>query len=268
MTKRWESRLLAGCFSSVVALGAASCAVSPETSETISAPTGTPQSVQVSISSGQLRGMSAVAHAARQAEAYGAAAGHGVGLCNQGDSYEKNDKRQDASDLPYSYVSYSPPYCEDYEWCDDNGCYTEHWCEDEYSSAYAKVDAATICKNDDDWYLLATEDLPFNVGYLGVRAFAAGASYCGFEDDGNGDTSGYDPPSGPENTLVLDVYNAQTLALVATSTSPVGRVWMNLHGAATLSHDLYFHFHGPKEAKYDYKFYLSPQTTEFEDECE
>jgi hypothetical protein len=97
---------------------------------------------------------------------------------------------------------------------------------------------------------------------------AAGASHCPAYDDGDGYIYGYNPPAGPENTLTVEVYNAQTLALVATSTSPIGRVWMNLGNPANLSHDLYIRFRGPKEAEYNYRFSLTPQTDWFEDECE
>ncbi len=266
MTNRWQARLVAGWMLGAVGLGTGACAA-PEEGTLAEAPEMTQsaaQQVEVSVSSRGAR--PSPAQLARQLEAQSVVGG-GNGVCNQNDGWEKNDKQADASTLGYEYVWKNEPDCWDWEWCDENGCHTQTECY-EASYAFTSVDGASICKNDEDWYFLPTASLPFSVGYLRFRAFAAGASYCPPYDYGDGDTYGYNPPAGPENTLTVEVYNAQTLALVATSTSPVGRVWMDLGDAAKLSHDLYFRFRGPKEAEYSYNFSLGPQTDGFEDECE
>jgi len=265
MNNRWQARLLAGCVLGALGLGMGACAVSPEEgAEPAEATASAQQKIEVGVSS--RHGMREAANWSKQIEAKRTGKVGVVSGCDQ-DAWEKNDKSEDASELAYHGIWDSDPECYDWEWCDDTGCHTETYCA-EYSSAHTSVDGATICKNDEDWYFLPTASLPFTVGYLGLRAMAAGASHCPFYDYGDGDSWGYDPPAGPENTLTVEVYNAQTLALVATSTSPIGRVWMNLGNPANLSHDLYIRFRGPKEAEYSYRFSLSPQTDWFEDECE
>ena len=267
MTNRWQTRFSAVCVLGLMGLGAGACAA-PEEGTFAEAPEetqGAAQEVQFSVSSRSAR--RTPAELGRELEERSIVGG-GHGTCNQNDPWEKNNKRATASTLGYQYIWDSEPECWDWEWCDENGCHTETECY-EASSAYTSVDNATICKKDEDWYFLPTASLPFPVSYLRLRAFAAGASYCPFYDYGNGEgTYGYDPPAAPENTLTVEVYSAQTLALVASSTSPIGRVWMDLGNTANLSNDLYFRFRGPKEANYSYHFSLGPQTDWFEDECE
>ena len=267
MSKHWRLGFTAAWFLGLVAVGATSCAVAPPEPESNSAPAGAVQPREAALSASSRHGMGALARAVQAAEGTSLYTAPSIGVCNQADLNEDNDEVGDSTSLSYASVWDNPPECWEWENCDETSCWPEQEC-DEYSSAWTGMVQGTICKNDEDWFLLQTASLPFTVAYVGLRAMAAGASHCPFYDYGDGDTSGYDPPESPENTLKVEVYKATTLELVASSTSSVGRVWMNLGGADNLSHDLYLRFRGPEEAKYSYHFSVSPQTDWFEDECE
>ncbi|MDC3955286.1 hypothetical protein [Polyangium jinanense] len=183
-------------------------------------------------------------------------AGPGVGVCNQSDPYEKNNKQATATGLNYSWI-YFEPANPDYWWSVDTG------------GAYTGA-SASICKNDEDWYFVSTSNLPYAPGWLSIRAKAAGASHCPmqvYEEDGETWTSGYDPPAGPENTIQIDVYSAGTLQLVASAQSNIGRIFLDTYNGP-LDQDLYLRVHGPKEAHYGYELSVAVQTDAFEDECE
>ena len=269
MSKHWSSRLTAAWFLGLVAAGAASCAVAPPEPERLSALADAAQpSEEATLSASSRQGMGALARRVQAADGTALHTPRGVGMCNQADPNEHNDHAGDSTDVPYVSVSYNPPECWEGEMCDETSCWTEQYCEG-YGSAWTGSVEGTICKNDEDWFLLPTESLPFDVSLVLLRAMAAGASYCPFTD--YGEPHGYDPPASPDNTLQVEVYNATTLELVGSSSSSIGRVWMNLEdldGVGNLNHDLYLRFRGPKEAKYSYHFSLSAYNGGSEDECE
>jgi hypothetical protein len=181
----------------------------------------------------------------------------GVGVCNQADPYEKNNKRSKATELAYNGIYFEPADPE-YSWSEDIG------------SAYTIV-SASICKKDQDWYFVSTSDLPYTPGWLSIRAQAAGASHCAMmevsEEGGETYTVGYDPPAGPQNTIQIDVYSAGTLQLLASAQSNIGRIFLDTYNGP-LDQDLYLRVHGPKEAHYGYNLSVVVQTDAFEDECE
>jgi hypothetical protein len=263
MSDRWKSRILAACALSFIAASAGACAVAPEDPSAAPMPAA---SHSMSIAPRQSRSTNP---AARTISEKKAPASNVVAACTLNDPHETNDAVADATALTLGSVYYAPGDCWDEEVCNNDGsaCWLQQFCDQAIGYASTQADAA-LCNGDEDWYFVPTEALPFDVGYVRFRAFAAGASYCPFHDYGDGDTYGYDPPSAPENTLTVEVYNASTLALVASSTSTIGRVWMDLGGPENLSHDLYFRFLGPQQAQYTYNFSIGPQTDWFEDECE
>ncbi|MDI1447929.1 hypothetical protein [Polyangium sp. 6x1] len=171
----------------------------------------------------------------------------GVGVCNQADPYEKNNRLWSATELAYYDV----------------------YAGSGWGAAYTSA-TAFICKKDQDWYFMSTSDLPFMPGWLSIRAQAAGASYCPvyeYEEDGVTYTWGYDPPAGPESTIQIDVYSAGTLQLVASAQSNIGRIFLDTYDGP-MEQDLYLRVRGPKEAYYGYNLSVRVQTHAFEDECE
>ncbi|MDI3288488.1 hypothetical protein [Polyangium sp. 15x6] len=220
-----QKKFALSCSSVIIAASAAACSVSP-----------TPEDIEGVGSDALVAG--------------------GVGVCNQADPFEKNNKQSSATGLAYSYV-YFEPADPDYWWSVDTG------------GAYTSA-SASICKRDQDWYFVSTSDLPYTPGWLSIRAQAAGASHCPmyvYEEEGETYTWGYDPPAGPENTIQIDVYSAGTLQLVASAQSNIGRIFLDTYNGP-LDQDLYLRVHGPKEAHYGYSLSVAVQTDAFEDECE
>jgi hypothetical protein len=174
------------------------------------------------------------------------------------DPHEINDAAPQATSVGYEWVYFEAADPSD-PWSVDTG------------GADTPDIGASICAEDEDWYFLSTSNLPYTPGWLSIRAFAAGASHCPawseYDDQGTLYTHGYDPPSGPENTIRIEVYSAGTLQLVAATESSIGRIYLDTYNGP-LNQDLYLRVHGPPAANYSYHFYARVQTDAFEDECE
>jgi hypothetical protein len=170
------------------------------------------------------------------------------------DTHETNDDALEATSVEYANV-----YFEVTPWTT-------------YGSAYTGPVGGSICASDEDWFLLSTANLPYSPGWLSIRLLAADASHCpafieDYDENGQPIVFGYDPPSGPENTVQVDVYSAGTLGLIASNSSSIGRIFLDTFNGP-LNQDLYLRVHGPAAASYSYVLSVLVQDDAYEDECE
>jgi hypothetical protein len=117
-----------------------------------------------------------------------------------------------------------------------------------------------LCAGDEDWFAIQTAYGDSTV-LFSIRLVAAGAGVCGAGCDE------YVPPAGPENTVTAEVYNASTMALVASQTSAEGRVWIDAFGPE-FAENVLVRIYGPPVATYGYQFYSMVRSGYYEDECE
>jgi hypothetical protein len=117
-----------------------------------------------------------------------------------------------------------------------------------------------LCPSDEDWLAVQTDfgDSPV---LFSIRLQAAGAGYCG------AGCEEYVPPAGPENTVLVEVYDASTMALVASATNDQGRIWIDAFGPE-FAHNVLVRVHGPPQATYRYQLFLMVRSGYYEDECE
>ena len=128
-------------------------------------------------------------------------------------------------------------------------------------AAYFDIDAF-LCQGESDWYYASVEPLDYRFYGLFIDAFVEGASWCG---KGCGDPS---LPDAPENTMGVDVYDAQTLQLLTEQVVENGRI--NIGGAGPeYAKDLLIRVHGPSPvASYPYRLVVEIRGYDGEDECE
>jgi hypothetical protein len=134
------------------------------------------------------------------------------------------------------------------------------WGSSGYDSAWVSLNAS-LCSEESDWYRFPVGQLQYEYYALYLDVIVMGSSWCGQGCE--------DPflPAAPENTVTVEVYDAQSLTLLRTQTSAQGRVRIRGSGEA-YSRDLLVHIHGPQEAVYDYDLYTEIRGYEGEDECE
>jgi hypothetical protein len=168
----------------------------------------------------------------------GAATGGGGPSVCADDAYEANDASTSAAPLAYDHT--------------DDSLGPSAW--------FSKIDFV-LCQGDEDWYLLDTTSLGIEEVNWSLRVLASGAELCG------GGCEQYTPPSGPENTLIVEVYSAATMELLGAEESDHGRVWLDGGGAGS-ANDLLLRIYGPPEASYPYDMSFVAKSYEGEDECE
>lgn len=130
----------------------------------------------------------------------------------------------------------------------------------EWSSAWTVE--AFLCSEEYDWYFVEVEPLNYEFNALYIRATVEGSGWCG-ADCG-------DPflPSAPENTISVDVFDADTKMLLKGSISDKGRLYLNAFGEA-VSHNLLVRVSGPTPAAtYGYRLNVEIRGYDGEDECE
>jgi hypothetical protein len=104
--------------------------------------------------------------------------------------------------------------------------------------------------------------LTFDYYALFVDGIVQGSSWCGM---GCGDPW---LPAGPENSMAIEVYDAQSMQLLTQGSAQNGRVDINAAGDA-YSHDLLIHVFGPTPAAtYPYALTIEIRGYDGEDECE
>jgi hypothetical protein len=155
--------------------------------------------------------------------------------CEENDAWEANDSPNGASAVNWDYM-------------------------EEYGAAWT-IDAF-LCSEEEDWYYVAVEQLTYDYYGLFVRATVEGSGWCG-ADCG-------DPflPVAEENTIAVDVFDAQSKMLLIGSVSPKGRLYLTSGGVA-FSNDLLVRVSGPTPlASYGYQLNVEIRGYEGEDECE
>lgn len=159
----------------------------------------------------------------------------GMSGCAGNDSWEPNDVPEGATMIAWDSVS-------------------------EYA-AYFDIDAF-LCPGESDWYRAAVDPLDYRFYGLFVDGFVEGSSWCG---QGCGDPS---LPDAPENTMGVEVYDAQTLQLLNEQVVENGRI--NIGGAGpAYANDLLIRVHGPSPTvSYDYRLVVEIRGYDGEDECE
>ncbi|HLT40986.1 MAG TPA: hypothetical protein VK034_32135 [Enhygromyxa sp.] len=123
---------------------------------------------------------------------------------------------------------------------------------------------ASLCSGDHDWYLLPVAELGFDFHVVRIDGLVRGASWCGQFDGCDGEVL----PDAPENTLVVEVYDAASMVLLAADLATNGRVDVDGWGA-TFSKDLVIHVYGPSNvASYAYELHVDVRSRDSEDECQ
>jgi hypothetical protein len=126
---------------------------------------------------------------------------------------------------------------------------------------YGFTDAAK-CSGNDDWYLIETsqsDSVPAN-RTVRVRLHAAGANICG-------KLCGFVPPPGPQYTVTVEIFDAKTMAPLASKTSNIGVVRMDGTGPQ-FANDVLIRVSGPPQAVYAYQVTWVVNNGEAGDECE
>lgn len=121
---------------------------------------------------------------------------------------------------------------------------------------------ASLCAGESDWYRFEVDDLMYGIHQLRIHGIVDGSSWCG-EPCG-------DPflPDAPENTMGVEIYDAETLALITSQVAMDGEAEIHAQGAA-YSQDLLIHVYGPTPAaNYDYRLWIEMFDYTGEDECE
>ncbi|XYH94997.1 hypothetical protein ACMHYB_45405 [Sorangium sp. So ce1128] len=168
----------------------------------------------------------------------GAATGSGGASVCADDAYEANDASTSAAPLAYDHT--------------DDSLGPSAW--------FSKIDFV-LCQGNEDWYLLDTTSLGIEEVNWSLRVLASGAELCG------AGCEQYTPPSGPGNTLIVEVYSAATMELLGAEESDHGRVWLD-GGGTDSANDLLLRIYGPPEANYPYDMSFVAKSYEGEDECE
>jgi hypothetical protein len=121
---------------------------------------------------------------------------------------------------------------------------------------------AFLCSGESDWYRLEVDSFMYDIYQLRLHALVEGTSWCG-EDCG-------DPflPDAPENTIGLEIYNADTLVLLTSRLEVDGEIHVHSQGVL-FSHDLLIHIYGPTPAAtFAYTLDVDIYNYSGEDECE
>lgn len=135
--------------------------------------------------------------------------------------------------------------------------------DDGQDDATLMVDAF-LCSGDDDWYRVPVAELGFDFHVIRIDGLVRGASWCGQFDGCDGEVL----PSAPENTLAVEVYDADSMVLLAADLATNGRVDVDGWGP-NFSRDLLIHVHGPsRAASYDYELHVAIRSYDGEDDCE
>lgn len=155
--------------------------------------------------------------------------------CSQNDEWEFNDAPEEAANLPLFLDAIV---------------------------AGTSIDAY-LCAGEDDWYLIKSSLLPFEVQRMIVHGILEGSSLCG-------EVCGF--PSlkpGPKHTLVIEIYDAKLLELINYAESDEGRISMDGGDAQAFQNDIMIRVYSPTaKAKYEYALEVSLQSYGGEDECE
>ena len=164
-----------------------------------------------------------------------------LGDCDENDEWEDND-------LPETAALF--------EW---NG--------GPYGGVSKDIPDAFLCAEEDDWYRFNISDVEFifddgEYYNLHLDAIVEGSSWCGENCE--------QPflPADPQNTISVEVLDAETLELLDSSVNDQGRIDLEGYGDA-YSHDLLVHVFGPTaEATFSYRLSFELRPYDGEDECE
>ncbi|NVB39983.1 hypothetical protein G6O69_19215 [Pseudenhygromyxa sp. WMMC2535] len=157
--------------------------------------------------------------------------------CLPADAFEDNDVAEEAFAV---------------EWNDWNGF-----------ELYASLEAS-LCE-EEDWYFLDVSSTDFESDpedrAFYVDIIVEGSSWCGVWCEQP------ELPVAVENTVSVEVYDAESMQLLVAQTAENGRVNVDKTGAA-YDNDLLVRVYGPAVVNYNYKLTLSVREQDGEDECE
>src|SRR5690606_23801869 len=115
------------------------------------------------------------------------------------DDWEPNDLAEDAAAVPWGEVS--------------------SWNFEEYWDANVVIEAS-LCSGEDDWYFIPMAELGFEHHVVRVDGLVMGTSWCGAYEF----CEGASLPEAPENTMAVEIYDADTMVLLATDMAADGRI--------------------------------------------
>jgi hypothetical protein len=129
--------------------------------------------------------------------------------------------------------------------------------------AQRDIEDAYLCASEDDWYHFDVEALGYEVHYLYVRALIEDAGLCGADCD--------QPviPAGPEHAMTIEIYAAEDMQLLSTTTQEDGVLAINGPGGDAYAHQLLIRVFSPTpKAEYRYRLSVQVRNYDGEDECE
>lgn len=135
------------------------------------------------------------------------------------------------------------------------------WDETGPYNSYVTLDAF-LCAGESDWYRVDVSQLEYRFYALHLDGIVEGSSWCGQGCD--------DPwlPDAPENSISIDVHDAETLALLGSQAATDGRVDIGGAGEA-YGEDLLIHVRSPTPtASFAYMLSIEIRGYDGEDECE
>jgi hypothetical protein len=135
--------------------------------------------------------------------------------------------------------------------------------EEMYKDADVVIDGF-LCSGEHDWYRIPIAELGFEYNVVRVDGLARGTSWCAQFESCGGETLA----SGPEHTLAVEIYDADSMVLLGADIATDGRVDVDGWGP-NFSKDLLIHIYGPSAvATYAYELYVDVRSYDGEDECE
>ncbi|MFV8753140.1 hypothetical protein ACNOYE_21535 [Nannocystaceae bacterium ST9] len=130
-------------------------------------------------------------------------------------------------------------------------------------SAYRLMQDDYLCAGEEDWYHFDVASLNYAEHFLYIRALIKDAGLCGLSCD--------DPviENGPQHAMTIEVYRADNMQLLMTSTQQDGVISLNGPGGDDYAHELLIRVYSQTAwAEYPYRLSVEIRNYDGEDECE